>query len=123
MKQVKETIEIKAGEKMELLRRSFSSVPMTYEFTASTADDSELVGRVELHATRTLRGKQVKSVKLQAHNSVKASMWDTFFTIFVVAENELHVTLPQRKLGSLSGKIVIISLIITMAAALIIEQQ
>ncbi|TDR20596.1 hypothetical protein [Marinicella litoralis] len=122
MQNKQEIVEIKAGEKVELFSRSFSSVPMTYEFTAMAKQGFELLGRVEVHAKGGLRKKQVRFSQLQTSNTVKASLWDTFLTIYVVADADLKVTTPKRKMNALRFTLVMALLVIVVASAIVITQ-
>ncbi len=122
MKNSLEHIFVEAGEKVELFSRRFSSVPMTYEFTAAAADDTELDGKVEIHSKQSLGKVSVKTSQLQALNTIKASMWDTFVTVYVVAKKDLQVTTPQRKIGLLRITVALLMLLLAVASALIIGQ-
>lgn len=121
MSQVKEMIEIKAGEKLELFSRSFSSVPMNYEFSAEPMGQCELNGTLEIHRQRSLAKKSVTSSRLQQKNSVRASMWDTFVTIYVVAEEDLKVTVPKRQLASLKLMVGLTVLLVAIASVMMIR--
>ena len=123
MSQAKEMIEIKAGEKLELFSRSFSSVPMNYEFSAEPTGPGGLKGTLEVHRKKSLAKKSVSATQLNHHNSVRASMWDTFVSIYVIAESDLTVSLPKRKLGSLRMVLGLVMVTVALAAIIIVQQS
>ena len=123
MDQNEESIQVKAGEKVEILNRSQRSVPLVYEFSARAVGQEVPLGRVEIHTKGGLRKKHVKSYQLRPKNAIKVSIWGTFMALFVVAENDLQVTLPQSKLAK--GRMIfgLCFLMIILALALIISQS
>ncbi len=123
MSQAKEMIEIKAGEKLELFSRSFSSVPMTYEFMVEPAKRSTQLGKLEVQTKKSLGKKSVQITRLEKFNSVKATMWDTFVSIYVIAESDLRVTIPKRKMSRLPVLIGLVMVTLALAASVIIRQS
>ncbi len=123
MSQANEMIKIKAGEKVELFSRSFSSVPMNYEFRAEPMESNKLLGKLEVQTKKSLGKKSVYITPLESLNSVKATMWDTFLTIYVIAENDLQVTMPKRKLGSVRLMIGLVLVTVALAATIIVRQS
>ncbi len=122
MKHDTEHIHINAGEKVEIFTRGFSSVPMTYEFTASGLNESKLQGRIEVLTRSCMGRKKLRTIKLQANNAIKASIWDTFFTLFVVADEDIQVSLPIRKPGTLRMMAVLVVLVVAAASTITLLQ-
>ncbi len=120
MKNRQDTIQLKAGERIKIFSRSFSSVPMAYEFAAKPINGTELSGMIEIEKRQTLVSRPKQEIRLQRSNTVKASMWDTFVTIFVTAGCDMTITVPKRNLGSLRWVIWLVAAVIIAAAAMII---
>lgn len=122
MNRSKQTIKIPAGEQALIFSRSFSSVPMTYTFQAESVMGGEPQGQVETRIRRSL-GKGASETKdLQRHNEVKAGFWDTFVEIHVVANEDVLVTMPKRRLKALRWP-VLLALVVVLAASAVIMIQ
>ncbi len=107
------TLSVKAGQRLKVFSRKFSSVPMTYEFDAEPAGTEKVSGIVEVEITQTLFRKKQLKLPLQEHNVIKASMWDTFMDVYVTPDVDVQVEVPKR---SMSAKPVIIGLILVVLA-------
>ena len=112
-----EVITVKAGEKNKLFKRSFSSVPMRYTFSAKAVGSEALSGSLEIHRKRTIFSTVVESIELKPNNVVHASIWDTFVTIYVQANNDLKITLPKRDFKALKWLLVLTAWLIVVAVA------
>ncbi len=66
----RETIELEAGEKVEIYSRRFSSVPITIEFEAVAKNDNQLLGDVEIHCYGLMFNQPNKVIVLEAYNQV-----------------------------------------------------
>lgn len=119
MSQGQETINIKAGEKIELFSRSFSSIPMRYQFTAEAVGSTALSGLVEVVSQQSLLKKPVKKLQLKKSNLIKASMWDTFLTIYLVADCDMAVSIPTKQMGSKWRLISLVLLLVVVASVII----
>lgn len=93
-------IQIAAGCRTRIIQRRFSSLAMTYSFNAApTAQDGDVAGVVEVKGSDWIFPKPGKQVPLQQVNTVKAGMWDTFFSVYVTPESDVYISLPSRSLG------------------------
>lgn len=119
MKKSQAVLELKAGERVEVINRRFSSVPMVYEFSAEPKDGDVLSGEVEIEVKKTLFSRPSQTVALQRNNVIKASMWDTFVKVSVTAGYDLQLTIPNRQLKS-SRIIVWLVLLVVLIAAVTI---
>ena len=116
-----ETIFVQAGEKIEIFKRRFSSVPMTYNFSAQAIGSKPLSGSLEVHRRKSvLLNQQVKTAEVKRQNTVHASMWDTFLTIYVIAENDMNISVPTCKITSLKPILMMVLLLIVVASSLLI---
>ncbi len=93
MPKSQETIFIEAGEKIELFKRRFSSIPTTYQFGAESKSAEPLSGLVEIHSQQMLFSAQEVTKDLKQINQVTASMWDTFMTIYVIAGCDMEISI------------------------------
>ncbi len=100
MKSDIEILTIAKGEKVELFSRSFSSVPMTYEFKAEAKSSEHLSGTIEIETKQSLFRKPKRFLKVEENNVIKATMWDTFVRVYVVAYSDMQISIPKRKLAS-----------------------
>ncbi len=121
-----ETIFVEAGEKIELFKRRFSSVPMTYQFMAKSTCAKPLAGLVEIHSQQMLFSGAENIMNLKQTNEVKASLWDTFMTIYVIAGCDMEITLSKHSKTtdkSLLGLVVILVLIASMVMLFFIQNH
>ena len=119
MKNSHETIFVEKGEKIEIFNRRFSSVPMNYEFSAKAVGSKPFSGWLEVHRQQTVFSSPVKTIDLKQSNSVNASMWDTFMTIYVIAGCDMEISLPKRDFKPLKGVLVLVTLLVLVAAAVL----
>ncbi|WP_223787257.1 hypothetical protein [Marinicella meishanensis] len=122
MNRSKQTIKIPAGEQAQIFSRSFSSVPMTYVFQAESVIGGEPQGQVETRIRRSIGQGATKTKDLQRHNEVKASFWDTFVEIHVVANEDVLVSLPKRRFKALRWPVMLALLVVLAASAVIMIQ-
>jgi hypothetical protein len=115
-----EKIQIKAGEKKQIFSRSFSSIPIKYEFQAYPFGSNRLEGEVEVITTQIFFRQQPKLFPLRETNIVKAGLWDTFIKIYVTANRDLEITIPKRKFKSISLLMLLTALIVLAALSIII---
>ena len=93
-------IQIPAGCKTRIIRRQFSSLAMTYTFDAvPTHQDTYLTGTVEIKGSNWIFSKPVKRIPLQLSNTVMAGVWDTFFSVYVIPEVDVVITVPSKSFG------------------------
>lgn len=117
---MKKTIRLKSGEKAKIYSRSFSSVPLEYEFQAQPLGVDRLDGDVEVVITQLFFRQAPVIMPLRESNVVKAGLWDTFVNIYVIARSDLEVTVPKRNLGSLRWVMGLAALIVLAAVTILI---
>ena len=110
-------IHAAAGQRVPVIRRAFSSMPIDYRFSARAAVTSEsLGGMVEIRKSRwILPGAPVK-LPLQASNMVSAGFWNTFVSVDVVPEVDAIVTVEGPSIRHLKW-LLLIGLLVVLAAA------
>ena len=96
------SIRVAAGCKTRIIRRQFSSLVTTYTFDViPTIPDSDLVGIVEVQGSDWIFPKSPQRMPLQSRNRVTAGMWDTFFSVYVISDVDVVISLPSRAIGGL----------------------
>ncbi len=113
------TISLQSGEKATLFTRSLSSVPMSYHFQATARDVNTLDGDIEIRGSRWVFRTPPSTQRLQAHNVVHAGVWDTFFSVSVIARCDMDVTIPTRRSHSMRWIVWLAVLVLLMAAAVV----
>lgn len=112
-------IQIAAGHKTRIIRRQFSSLATTYTFEVVPANPNDgLVGTLEVKGSDWIFPKAAKRVPLQPNNRVTAGVWDTFFSVYVIPEVDVVVTLPSKSWGSLLWLIGLVVVVIAVAISL-----
>ncbi len=112
-------IQIAAGCKTRIIRRQFSSLATTYMFDVVPASPNDnLAGTMEIKGSDWIFPKPVKRVPLQPSNRVTAGVWDTFFSVYVIPEVDVVVTLPSKSLGSLPWLLGLLLVVIVVAITL-----
>lgn len=91
------TIRLKSGEQVKIFSRNFSSVPVDFHFQATALDGGSPNGEIIIQGSNWIFPKPPVTQPLQAHNSVHAGFWDTFFSVFIMAHNDLEITTPKGK--------------------------
>ncbi len=119
MKNSQETIFVEAGEKIEIFNRRFSSVPMSYQFSAKPIESQLLSGRLEIHSKQMVFSSPVKTIDLKPDNTVSASLWDTFMTIYVIAGCDMEISVPKRDATALKQILVLVAVLVLVAAAML----
>jgi len=120
MNNSQETILIEAGEKVEIFSRSFSSVPMTYKFSAKAIGSKPLSGVLEIDSKSMIFSNLEKIMDLQESNVVKASLWDTFMTVYVIASCDMEVKVSKRPATSLKRTLGLVTVVIAVAIGLVL---
>ena len=110
-------IRVRSGEKVTIFRRTFSSVPIDFHFHASALDGGQPDGEIEIRGSEWIFPKQPISRPLQKDNVVHAGFWDTFFTVSVIAHDEVEISTPKGR-ANLSRWIVW-SVIVVMVIAVV----
>ncbi|MGF1600768.1 MAG: hypothetical protein ACFCU8_01905 [Thermosynechococcaceae cyanobacterium] len=115
------TVTIKAGDKTRIIHRQFSSLTTIYSFEATpTMQDGYLAGTIVVKGSDWIFSKPSKTMPLQACNTATAGIWDTFFSVYVIPEVDVVITLPSKRLRYLPWLILLVGIVIGVAIALIL---
>lgn len=111
-------IKAKAGQRVAIIRRAFSSVPMDYAFSVSvTQPGKTLSGHVEIRKSRWILPGALTTVPLQEKNVVSAGLWNTFMSVDVVSDVDVVISTGSRGIRNLWVILSLAVLIIAMAGA------
>lgn len=114
-----QNIQIAAGHKTRIIRRQFSSLMTTYTFNAAPImPNGDLAGTVEIKGSNWIFPKSIERVPLQPTNTFTASVWDTFFSVYVIPEVDVVISLPSKSLGGLLWLIGLVAVIVVLAVSL-----
>jgi len=113
-------IHASAGQRVTVIRRAFSSMPIDYRFTARAAVPGEaLNGIVEVRKSRwILRGSPLAQ-PLRPSNHVSAGFWNTFVAVDVIPEIDTLITVEARSVRHIAP-LLLIALLVLLAAAVVI---
>ncbi|MEO0987330.1 MAG: hypothetical protein AAFY20_17520 [Cyanobacteria bacterium J06639_14] len=110
-------IQIAAGYKTRIIRRQFSSLATSYTFNVVPAtQNSHLVGTVEIKGSNWIFPKSIQRVPLKPINTVTAGVWDTFFSVYVIPEVDVVISLPSKSFG---GRLWLIGLVVVVTGVAI----
>lgn len=112
------SIKISAGERRKILSRSFSSIPIEYQFRAYTVDDGEIDGEIEIRRRQLIFPAVVERIPLQKENTLVAGYWDTFVSAYVEANQDLIIEGSQRSFKYF-WLIILIASIVVLASVLL----
>ena len=116
-------IQIAAGSRTRIIQRQFSSLKVTYTFTASPmGQDSHLAGTVEIKGSDWILPKPLQRLPLKPTNTVTAGVWDTFFSVYVIPEVDVVISLPSKSMGSLSWLLGLLILVVGIAIVILLLQ-
>ena len=114
-------IEAKAGQRVVVIRRAFSSVPMQYRFEARAARPGQAIsGTVEVRKSRWILPGAPSTQPLQATNVVSAGFWNTFMSVDVIPAVESVITTDGTNLRHGTVILVIAVMIVAAAAAIMV---
>lgn len=109
------------GERINVVRRAFSSVPMDYRFNARAAvPGAQLAGTVEVRKSRWILLGTRTTLPLQASNAVSAGFWNTFVSVDVVPDVDAFITFERRRVRNLRVLLFVVLLIFALAASFIV---
>jgi hypothetical protein len=109
------------GERVKVVRRSFSSVPMDYRFSArASAPGDRLTGIVEIRKSRWILPGPRAAHPLEATNVVSAGFWNTFVSVDVIPDADAVITIDGRRVRNLRPLLFAALLIVALAASFIL---
>ncbi|MEE9374917.1 MAG: hypothetical protein V3V04_01125 [Rhizobiaceae bacterium] len=93
-------IELKAGKRTRVLRTVSGSLAMRYRFQATpTNKDDTLSGTIEIRGSNWIFPRKPTTQKLAAKNMINKRAWDSFYSIFVIADCDVKITFQRSKLN------------------------
>ena len=112
-------INAAAGQRVAIIRRAFSSVPMDYAFSARAATPGQTMsGAIEIRKSRWIVPGLPMKLPLQENNVVSAGFWTTFMSVDVVPDVDVVITTERRGSRKLRPILIIALLVIAIAAAM-----
>ena len=109
------------GQRVKVVRRSFSSMPMDYRFSARAAAPGELLtGILEIRKSRWILPGARTTHPLQASNVVSAGFWNTFVSVDAVPAVDAVITIEGRRVRSLRPLLFVALLVLALALAMIV---
>jgi hypothetical protein len=83
---------VRAGERVKIIRKYFSSVPATFTFEAAPAEGSGPVsGTIEVWGSTWVFPREPLEQPLEAHNTVEKGFSDTFFSVYVTSDRDVTI--------------------------------
>ena len=114
-----EETTIKAGEKTRIIRKVSNSMATKYQFSVKPVVSGQTVsGKVEIAGSSWLANKKPVMQALRSDNEVSKGMWDTFYSVYVIPDQDVVVSLSSSQLNSKMIYLVLVIAIIAFAAVL-----
>ena len=112
-------IEIRGGERKKIIKRFSNSMQMTYNFNAEPmAEGEKLSGIVEVSGSNFLLPKPSVEEQLRPVNSVEKGMWDSFYSVYVVPDNDVKIILQGSNINGIWFYIIVALVIVAVASSL-----
>ena len=114
-------IRVAAGQRVAVIRRSFSSVPLDYRFAARAEKPGQAIsGIVEVRKSRWILPGAPSTQPLQAKNVVSAGFWNTFMSVDVVPEVDAMIAVEGRSLRNAGFLLVLAGVVVAAAVAILV---
>ena len=114
-------IRAAAGERVRVIQRAFSSVPMDYRFHARPEKPGEtLAGTIEVRKSRWILPGSPVTRPLEASNLVQAGFWNTFLSVYVVPGVDAVVEVEGSSVRHLPTILLISIAVVIVAAAILV---
>ncbi len=114
------TIEVKAGERKRILHRLSNAMQATYRFAAEPAGGGEHSGSVEVEGSRWIFRKPAVIQALQSDNSVEKGMWDSRYSVYVIPDSDVTITMKNSGYPKLWLYILIAVVIVGAASSIFV---
>ena len=115
------TIKIRSGEKKRIIRQFSNSLQQTYSFSAKPVDpDAAISGVVEVQGSNWLFPKPPLKLELKRENLVEKGMWDTFYSVYVIPNNDVEIVLKPTRTNRLWIYLLVVLIVLALASALIL---
>ena len=114
-------IRAAAGQRVAVVRRAFSSVPVDYRFGARAERSGQrLAGVVEVRKSSWILPGTPVQTPLEANNLVSAGFWNTFMSVDVIPDIDTVITLERRSIRYLRTLLLLSLLVVAVAVAMIV---
>jgi len=115
------SITIAKGERAKVLSKFSNSLAMTYRFTAEPVHAGDtLSGSVEVSGSNWIIPKPARTQPLAQSNAVEKGVWDTFYSVSVVPDCDVTITLDGKSMGHVSRTLILAALIVAVAVSIVI---
>ncbi len=117
-------IKVAAGQRVRVVSRAFSSVPLDYSFSARAAAPGQAVsGQLEIRKSSWIIPGAVEKVPLRENNTVSAGMWNTFMSVDAVPDVDVVITTGQRGMRNLGVIVLLVIVVIGIAGVMIFASK
>lgn len=104
---------VRKGERHEIVKVLFDSVPDDFNFTVEPlAGDEELTGKVEVTGSIWLFRREPVAHELLPTNSFHKNFWDSYFTIEVIPDQDVRIILDENKFKVINLILVVAGIIV-----------
>lgn len=109
---------IPAGERKRIIHRVSNSIPASFHLKFEVVNKTEtLAGFLEIETSAVLIDKKQKRLPLEPEMTLEASMWDAFYSVYVIPEQDIE--LSQSGTPAQSTRVIfIVVLVIALIAVL-----
>ena len=114
-------IKVAAGQRVAVIRRAFSSVPVDYRFSARAGKPGQTIsGTIEVRKSRWVLPGAPSTQPLQAANVVSAGFWNTFMSVDVVPEVDATIAIEGTSLRNARLLLVLCTVVVVAAVAILL---
>jgi hypothetical protein len=86
-------VVVRAGDRVRLIRKRSGSIPRTFRIRTERLDDGgPISGVIEIYGSRWLFKKPPIEISLAPEVAVYKGFWDTLFSVFVVPDQDVRVS-------------------------------
>jgi hypothetical protein len=117
------TFDIRAGERRRIVHMVSDSIPQQVRFRAEPLGGGSVAGTVEVQGSRWLFRKPPETTALQPQNVVAKGFWDTLFSVSVIPERDVRITMESRHFGSRLLLIVLAAVVVLGVAGVIVSRS
>ncbi len=119
-----ETLEIRKGERVRVIRRFSNSMRMTYRFTAEPVfDGGKLSGIVEVAGSNWVFPKAITLQDLKPDNAVDKGVWDTFYSVYVTPDYPVKITIEKSRVANLLPMLMIALVVAVLASSFFLARM
>lgn len=106
------------GQRVAVIRRAFSSVPIDYRFSARVAVPGQVLsGSVEVRKSRWLFPGTPATFPLLENNVVSAGLWNTFMMVDVTPNVDVVITTDSWRISGTRVFLIVLALVVALSVA------